>query len=255
MKMMRLTRVWTTNVAALLLGFGMYSAFVLIPQFVQTPTSTGYGFGASVSQAGLFLVPTTLALLITSPIGGRLSNAVGSKVPLVLGSILTTIAFGVLATAGSRWEIYVAATLVGAGVGFAFASMANLIVEAVPREQTGVATGMNTIVRTIGGAIGAEIAASVLAGHPSLERRAGEARLHAHLLHLRRRARGRRARLAHGSRPQARLHAAARARSGCRNRLEEGSMTRDGHGHPPRRDRGRGPARPRPRVPRCVFEP
>jgi len=143
----------------------MYSAFVLIPQYVQTPESTGYGFGASVSQAGLFLVPTTMALLITSPIGGRLSSAVGSKVPLVLGSILTTIAFVVLATAGSQWEIYVAAMLVGAGVGFAFASMANLIVEAVPREQTGVATGMNTIVRTIGGAIGAEIAASVLAGH------------------------------------------------------------------------------------------
>jgi EmrB/QacA subfamily drug resistance transporter len=164
MAMMRLTTVWTTNAAALLLGFGMYSAFVLIPQFVQTPASTGYGFGASVSQAGLFLVPTTIALLITSPIGGRLSNVVGSKVPLVLGSILTTIAFVVLATAGPRWEIYVAATLVGAGVGFAFASMANLIVEAVPPRQTGVATGMNTIVRTIGGAIGAQIAASILAG-------------------------------------------------------------------------------------------
>jgi EmrB/QacA subfamily drug resistance transporter len=165
MKMMRLAGVWTTNAAALLLGFGMYSAFILIPQFVQTPTSTGYGFGASVSQAGLFLVPTTIALMITSPIGGRLSNVVGSKVPLVLGSILTTFAFVVLAIAGSRWEIYLAATLVGAGVGFAFASMANLIVEAVPPGQTGVATGMNTIVRTIGGAIGAEIAASVLGAH------------------------------------------------------------------------------------------
>ena len=43
--------------------------------------------------------------------------------------------------------------------------MANLIVEAVPAGQTGVATGMNTIVRTIGGAIGAVVAASVLAGH------------------------------------------------------------------------------------------
>jgi EmrB/QacA subfamily drug resistance transporter len=165
MRMMRLAGVWTTNAAALLLGFGMYSAFILIPQFVQTPTSTGYGFGASVSQAGLFLVPTTVALMITSPIGGRLSNLVGSKVPLVLGSILTTIAFVVLATASARWEIYLAATLVGAGVGFAFASMANLIVEAVPAGQTGVATGMNTIVRTIGGAIGAEIAASVLGAH------------------------------------------------------------------------------------------
>jgi EmrB/QacA subfamily drug resistance transporter len=165
MTMMRLSGVWTTNAAALLLGFGMYSAFVLIPQFVQTPKSTGYGFGASVSQAGLFLVPTTIALLIVSPLGGRLSNVVGSKVPLVLGSIVTTIAFVVLAVADSRWEIYLASTLVGIGIGFAFASMANLIVEAVPPGQTGVATGMNTIVRTIGGAIGAEVAASVLAAN------------------------------------------------------------------------------------------
>ncbi|MDX6454987.1 MAG: hypothetical protein QOD48_1094 [Gaiellaceae bacterium] len=162
---MRLSGVWTTNAAALLLGFGMYSAFILIPQFVQTSTSTGYGFGASVSQAGLFLVPTTIALMITSPISGRLSNVVGSKVPLVLGSLVTALAFVVLAAAGSRWEIYLASALLGIGVGFAFASLANLIVEAVPQGQTGVATGMNTIVRTIGGAIGAVVAASVLSAH------------------------------------------------------------------------------------------
>jgi EmrB/QacA subfamily drug resistance transporter len=165
MRMMRLSGVWTTNAAALLLGFGMYSAFILIPQFVQASTSTGYGFGASVSQAGLFLVPTTIALMITSPISGRLSNVVGSKVPLVLGSLVTALAFVVLAVAGSRWEIYLASALVGIGVGFAFASLANLIVEAVPQGQTGVATGMNTIVRTIGGAIGAVVAASVLSAH------------------------------------------------------------------------------------------
>ena len=165
MTTMRLSGVWTTNLAALLLGFGLYGAFVLIPQFVQTPTSTGYGFGASVSQAGLFFAPTTVALLITSPIGGRLSNSVGAKLPLVLGSIVTTVAFVVLAIADSRWEIYLASTLVGVGVGLAFASMANLIVEAVPPGQTGVATGVNTIARTIGGAIGVEIAASILAAH------------------------------------------------------------------------------------------
>jgi EmrB/QacA subfamily drug resistance transporter len=165
MKMMRLPAVWTTNLAALLLGFGMYSAFVLIPQFVQTPRSTGYGYGASVSQAGLFLVPTTIAMLIFSPIGGRLSGVVGSKVPLVAGSVMTLVSFVVLATAGSRWEIYVAAGLLGIGVGFAFASLANLIVEAVRPDQTGVASGMNTIVRTIGGAIGAEVGASILAAN------------------------------------------------------------------------------------------
>jgi EmrB/QacA subfamily drug resistance transporter len=165
MTMMRLRGVWTTNTAALLLGFGQFSALIMIPQLVQAPVSTGYGYGASVSQAGLFLVPTTIASMITSLISGRLSNLVGSKVPLVLGSILTTIAFVVLAIADSSWEIYLAATLVGAGVGFSFASMATLIVGAVPPGQTGVATGINTIVRTIGGAIGADVAASVLGVH------------------------------------------------------------------------------------------
>lgn len=165
MKMMRIRGVATTNTAAFLIGFGMYSAFILIPQYVQIPRSTGWGFGASVTQSGFFLVPTTIAMLITSPIGGRLSSVVGSKVPLVAGSAITTLAFVVLAVAHSRLDVYLAAGLMGVGVGFAFASMANLIVEAVPREQTGVATGMNTIVRTIGGAIGSEVAATIIAGN------------------------------------------------------------------------------------------
>ena len=64
-----------------------------------------------------------------------------------------------------RWQIYVGVALLGFGIGFSFAAMANLIVEAVDQSQTGVATGMNTIMRTIGGALGGQIAASIVAGH------------------------------------------------------------------------------------------
>ena len=53
----------------------------------------------------------------------------------------------------------------GLGIGFAFASMANLIVEAVDRTKTSVATAMNTIMRTIGGSLGGQITASVVAGN------------------------------------------------------------------------------------------
>ncbi len=44
MRMMRIRGIWTTNLVAVLVGVGMYSAFILLPQFVQEPTSTGYGF-------------------------------------------------------------------------------------------------------------------------------------------------------------------------------------------------------------------
>ena len=165
MKMMRLRGVWTTNAVALLLGFGMYSSFILLPQFTETPTRAGYGFGASVTQAGLFMVPSTLAMLIVGSQTGRLEKLFGSKPPLLAGGILALVSFLMLAfTRGERWEIYVAAALLGSGIGLAFAAMANLIIENVGPEQTGVATGMNTVTRTVGGGFGGAATASVIAG-------------------------------------------------------------------------------------------
>jgi EmrB/QacA subfamily drug resistance transporter len=164
MAMMRVRGVWTVNAAAFLVGAGMYSGFILIPQFTETPASAGYGFDASVTQAGLFLLPSTIAMLVVSPIAGRLANRVGSRVPLVLGSLVTSLAFLLLAVAHARpWELYIGSALQGIGIGLAFASLANLIVEAVRPDQTGVATGMNTVMRTVGGSVGSQLGASVLA--------------------------------------------------------------------------------------------
>ena len=82
----------------------------------------------------------------------------------MLGSLISCVSFAALAFAHeSSWEIYGAMLVLGIGIGFAFASMANLIVEAVSPHQTGVATGMNTIVRTIGGAIGSQVSAGIVA--------------------------------------------------------------------------------------------
>ena len=165
MAMMRIRGVWTVNAAAFLVGAGMYSSFILIPQFVETPPSAGYGFDADVTQAGLFLVPSTVMMLVTSPIAGRITNRIGARAPLILGSIATCISFLILAFAHDQpWEIYVAAGILGVGIGLAFASLANLIVEAVRPEQTGVATGMNTVMRSLGGSVGAQIGASIIAG-------------------------------------------------------------------------------------------
>ena len=50
MRMMRDRPVLTTNLTALLIGFGMFGSYILVPQFVQVPTATGYGFGASVTD-------------------------------------------------------------------------------------------------------------------------------------------------------------------------------------------------------------
>jgi EmrB/QacA subfamily drug resistance transporter len=165
MRMMRLRGVWTTNLTSLFVGFGMFGAYLLLPRLVQTPPGAGFGFGASVSQAGLFLLPSAAAMLVAGPAAGALAARLGARVPLVAGVVLALLSFAMLAVAhGARWEIYVASGLNGTGIGLSYAAIATLIVEAVPQAQTGVATGMNTIMRTVGAALGAQIAAGIIAG-------------------------------------------------------------------------------------------
>ena len=102
-------------------------------------------------------------MLLAGPVAGRLSIALRLAGAARDRRVSPAVAFvAARRRARRRWEIYVASALMGIGIGFAFASMANLIVESVPPTQTGVATGMNTIVRSIGGAIGAQVSASII---------------------------------------------------------------------------------------------
>jgi EmrB/QacA subfamily drug resistance transporter len=163
MRMMAIRGVWTTNVVAFLIGVGMYSSFVLLPQLVQEPASTGYGFGSSVTAAGLFLLPSTIAIVVIGQMAGILERRIGSRSALIGGALFALSCFALLLTDRSQeWEIYVVSGLLGIGIGLSFSAVANLIVQNVRQEQTGVATGMNAVTRTLGGAFGGQLAATLL---------------------------------------------------------------------------------------------
>jgi MFS family permease len=166
MTMMRVRGVWTTNLAAFLLGAGMYASFIVFPQFAQLPKSTGFGFGASVVVSGLYLLPATIMMTILGLRAGAISARFGSRVALIVGTAFATASFALLAAAHKHpYELLIAAALLGIGIGLAFAALGNLIVQAVPSHQTGVASGMNTVMRTLGGALGGQISATFIAGH------------------------------------------------------------------------------------------
>lgn len=157
--------VLMTNGVTLLTGFGLLGAFTLIPQLVQAPTSTGYGFGASATTAGLLLVPGALAMLLIGPLSGTLGQRYGSRVPLAVGGAITACGLVALGMAhGSELAILVNGTIVFAGLGLTYAAMPNLIVDAVPPHQTSEATGFNAVMRLVGASLGGQVCASILAG-------------------------------------------------------------------------------------------
>lgn len=167
MRMMRIPAVWTTNVVALMFGVGMYCMFAFLPELLQTPRSAGYGFSASITASGLYLVPMTVTMFTFGVLSGPLAARVGSKWLLLAGCLTSVAPSLMIAEAHSQsWEIYLASALVGIGMGLGFAAMSNIIVESVPMSQTGVASGMNANIRTIGGAVGAAVMASIVTSRP-----------------------------------------------------------------------------------------
>jgi len=156
--------VLLTNVATLFVGFGMFGSFLLIPQLAELPESTGFGFGLGATGAGLLLLPGAVVMLFAGPLSGALGSRFGSKLPLALGAAITSAGLvGLGLNHGSEATVVLWAFVMSTGIGFAFAAMANLIVEAVPPVQTGEATGINTLMRSVGAAIGSQVCAAILA--------------------------------------------------------------------------------------------
>ena len=154
MKMMRIPAVWGTNLAALLFGFGMFSMFIVAPEFVQTPTREATDSAPRSPSPGSILAPLALAMLLVAP-SPDVSPGCRFEVACCRRRRIRAASYPSWPLEHShQWRFYVASALLGVGVALGFASMANLIIEAVPASQTGVATGMNTNIRSIGGALG-----------------------------------------------------------------------------------------------------
>jgi MFS family permease len=149
----------------------MFASFVLTPTLVQLghglpeelAARVDFGLGTSVITAGLFLLPASLMMLVVGPVAGLLEARVGARTLVFAGLLVLGIgAIGLSAAHGHGWQIVLEMAVIGIGVGLVYAMLAKLIVDAVPREVTGIAMGMNTVMRTIGSVIGGQVGAALL---------------------------------------------------------------------------------------------
>ena len=112
----------------------------------------------SALHNGLWILPMGLSILITSPIGGRLAQRIGTirviRIGLVIqASGLMWIAFHV-GEGLTFWTLMPGLVGYGMGVGWASAQLTNVVLSEVPPAKAGVASGTNTTVRQVGSALG-----------------------------------------------------------------------------------------------------
>jgi EmrB/QacA subfamily drug resistance transporter len=139
-----------------------FTGFVLIIAMVDVPIFVNVIQGESIESAavdsGRILSALTVAMAITSVLGGWLCSRFGYRLPTLLGLACIAGAFGLM---GASWQVDVDVlamtlhlALAGAGFGLVIAPTATAVVDAVDAEQRGVASALVIVLRLMGMTIG-----------------------------------------------------------------------------------------------------
>jgi MFS family permease len=153
----------TAHLASLLVGMSNYLLLSSATVLAQTPTLSGYGFGASVVTAGLVLVPFSLASVAAGRTARAVADRFGSRIAVPAGALLLAAGMGLYAlTPSSIWALAGVMAVAGLGTGAVFALLPALVVAAVPPQETGSAMSLNQVLRYIGFATRSATTAAVL---------------------------------------------------------------------------------------------
>lgn len=156
--------IWPANAASLLIGAGTFAFWGYLPQFLELSLDAG-GTGLSVRDAGLVLVPMLIGMSGIGFAAGALNRIVSLRTMLAVGAVLMAGSAASAAFAhDSAWQLALAGAGFGIGCGLAYAASASIVVQSVPADVVGVATGVNANLRTIGSAIGSAATGAIVFG-------------------------------------------------------------------------------------------
>ena len=156
--------VLLTNAASILIGFSMFANFLTSAQQVQMPEATGYGFGLSVIETGLVMLPAGILMVMMAPVAAWLIRVYGPRAVIIGGALVMAIGFVMRAFLHySVLEVMIASGVTSLGTSLAFAAMPTLIMRSVPITETASANGLNTLLRSIGTSTASAIVAAVFA--------------------------------------------------------------------------------------------
>ena len=140
------SRVFSLGVSARFLQFvGGTSVFFLMPFYLIQ------ALGYPASRAGLLMVPGSICMAIMGPIGGLVSDKVGTRWPSVLGMGLTASAmfiFARLTVDSSPAHVIIGMVLAGSGMGAFSSSNSSAILSSLSKEKHGIVSAFLNLTRT-----------------------------------------------------------------------------------------------------------
>ena len=142
-------RVFNTGNLSVFLNALARGALVLIMTFyLQGPTMK-----LSALEAGLYLIPVSFTMATFGPISGWLSDKYGARFFIVGGLLASALGFLILTNIQpheSFFQLLMPLVLIGSGMGIFAAPNRTAVMNSVPAQRRGTASGMSTTLITLG---------------------------------------------------------------------------------------------------------
>ncbi len=155
MSLFRIRAFAAGNLSSLLSAVGrggVMLMLIILLQGIWLPLH-GYQYAVTPFWAGIYMIPMTLGFLVMGPLSGWMSDKYGARVLSTIGMVIVAIAFFVLSTLGpdfNYWLFGITLFLMGAGNGMFSAPNTAAIMNSVPADSRGAASGMMTTLMNAG---------------------------------------------------------------------------------------------------------
>ncbi|MBE3555979.1 MAG: MFS transporter [Firmicutes bacterium] len=144
----RQRRFALVSIVTFLTNLAMYALLFSFPLYLELLRHFSH------ATTGLLMLSFSGVMSLISPLGGRLTDQHGAKPPLIIGAACSVLGMILLAMwTGLRTPLpwVIGAMIVsGVGVGIGGVAMQTAIIQAVPREMSGIASGLFMTVRYMG---------------------------------------------------------------------------------------------------------
>jgi EmrB/QacA subfamily drug resistance transporter len=153
-------RLFISSLGTSLFSFTMNAAHTFVlPFFLQDILKF------SPSKVGLFMFPIAFTVMVIAPLGGKVSDRVGVRLPATVGLMLTSLTIFSFAFLGSPirdYSILWRQVILGIGVGLFNPANNSAIIGSLPKERIGLASSFLALSRNLGIVIGVAFAEMVV---------------------------------------------------------------------------------------------